>query len=235
MRFYGKKIEFSDINKTDNRFCLTANIIHPKGNLSHYTDLADTTAETTRGGARNNMKTLDLDDEEFCMQYETLPTASGNSGGGGVKTSTMKKSSSSMIGDGLYANEPAPSVSQPRSISHLSFDSRMNGYGDTTHDAAPSTIVDETVTEKNVNLAKALLYRKVSNGKYVRFETVVKNKLYDSSTGKIKGNIHRKQNRFKLSYCHNPKQIRDVEFAHYYYEAKESERKNLLIASMKST
>lgn len=64
----------------------------------------------------------------------------------------------------------------------------INGSGD-HHQVPVISVVDEPTNapDETSNFAKCLLYKKVSNGKYVRFETVVKNGLYDTATGKIKG------------------------------------------------
>ena len=66
----------------------------------------------------------------------------------------------------------------------------MNGINGSDHHQVPViSVVDEPTNapDETSNFAKCLLYKKVSNGKYVRFETVVKNGLYDTATGKIKG------------------------------------------------
>lgn len=112
--------------------------------------------------------------------------------------STLKKTSS--IG-GLYANEPADTTTtttgpggQPLSFETFksALESRMNGLTANQQSLADETTL--TIEEdggtsggKKSNLSKSLLYKKVTNGKYVRFETVVRNKLYDTETGRIKG------------------------------------------------
>ena len=110
--------------------------------------------------------------------------------------STLKKTSST---SGLYANEPADTITigpggQPLSFETFksALESRMNGITTNQQSLADETTL--TIEEdgggasgKKSNLSKSLLYKKVSNGKYVRFETVVRNKLYDTETGRIKG------------------------------------------------
>lgn len=59
-------------------------------------------------------------------------------------------------------------------------DSKINGYDDETETDANES------SDYNFNLPKCLLYKKASNGKYIRFDTVVKNKLYDAEQGKVK-------------------------------------------------
>lgn len=121
--------------------------------------------------------------------------------------STLKKTSSTTFDQtsGLYANEPSsPIPPVPQQVANsssahndLSFESfksalesRMNGLAAAQVDANQQEVTVEGETSGNaakINLGKALLYKKVTNGKYVRFDTVVRNKLYDNSTGRIKG------------------------------------------------
>ncbi|CAF0712708.1 unnamed protein product [Brachionus calyciflorus] len=43
-----------------------------------------------------------------------------------------------------------------------------------------------TKTEAEFDITKCLLYKKATNGKYIRFERVIKNRLFDTQSGKVK-------------------------------------------------
>jgi hypothetical protein len=143
--------------------------------------------------------TLRLDDYESPRDFDHYETTSSHQN---LRSVIKEASSITYDADNSTSNEPttrqtlyanerdvvvARSIAANESIlSYDSFksalDSRLNGYLNQEGENENG----ETL-EGKINLPKCLLYKKASNGKYIRFETVVKNKLYDTQTGKIKG------------------------------------------------
>lgn len=100
-----------------------------------------------------------------------------------TEETTAPSSSSELVETVQEPTSQSPFIDLPNTDATI-YNAHMN-------DSRQSSIV--TINENlpntpsfNFDLVEVLLYRKPSNGKYIRFEKVVKNKLYNPDTGRIK-------------------------------------------------
>lgn len=141
---------------------------------SYYADL-DSTID---GGAADRTK----------IEFKKITSAELSQVQGEVLTSTLKNSATL---DAVNVSVNQPRTPKSASNDALTYDSFTNSLNSKilngNFSSKSSNFSDMNQEETNAfNLVKTLLYKKPSNGKYIRFERVVKNKMFDISSGKVK-------------------------------------------------
>ncbi len=120
-------------------------------------------------------------EKETLLQYEILPVSDQ------IKDNQQKTSNEP---DVVETHQTTETIRIPETDNALTIDEAHVAPENPENGSRKSSIVtiDELIKSRspNFNLIDVLLFKKPSNGKYIRFDKVVKNNLYNPNTGRIK-------------------------------------------------